>query len=211
MKITTVRFAFFAALGLAAPLASHASSVISLNKPVTGTGFYNSGTETFTYQNITDGLGGDTGTPGNWSFWLTPQGQMGSATIDLQGQYNVDQLDIQDTHNRGYYDRGTQDFDVSVSNDGVHFTNLLTDSFTNAEWVNLTTNTYNSFAPVTARYVKFNVDSLWGGQSGGINELTVYGSPAVLSTPEPGSVAALALGALPLAGLILRRRKLSRA
>ena len=167
--------------------------VISLGDPVSGA-YYNQGTEVFPASNITDGLGGDTGTPGNWSFWLAPQGQLGTAIINLQGNYDISGFNIQDTHNRGHFDRGTQDFDIAVSSDDVHFTTVLTGSFTYAEWANLTTVNFTLPSNVVGQYLEFNVDSLYGGLNGGINELDVLGHTA--SAPDSGSVA------LGLVGLI---------
>src|SRR5438046_3042673 len=77
-----------------------AQAQISLGKPVTGSGFYNSGTETFPFQNITNGRYNDTGSPGDWSFWLTDNGLNGFATIDLQGDFVINRIDVQNTHNR---------------------------------------------------------------------------------------------------------------
>ena len=193
------------AASAASSVSAQTSSLISQGKTVTATGFYDAGGgETFPESNITDGKFDDTGTPGNWSFWLTPNGQMGSATIDLGGFYSIDEFQLQNTRNRGYGDRGTNAFDISVSSDDINFTPVVTDSF--ATWPNLPIVTENSFAPVDGQYVKFNIDTIYGS-SGGLNELQVFGSPAA---PVPEASTTVSLGlllALGLGGVVLARKK----
>ncbi|RYG24732.1 discoidin domain-containing protein [bacterium] len=188
--------------GLAA-VSFAADTNVALGKSViASSGYYNAGSEVFETPNIVDGNVGDTGTGYDWSFWLTPQGQnTGYATVDLGGLFTLSSFDLQDTHNRGHYDRGTKDYHIDLSTDGVNFTTAVTDSFTQSEWSNLTWKTNTLTTPVTARYVKFVIDSGYGGASAGINELRAMGHEAV---PEPASMAALALGAL---GLLKRRRR----
>jgi hypothetical protein len=177
-----------------------AQGQISLGKPVTGTSFYNSGSETFTYQNIDDGLFNDTAgdgstsppyspaAPHNWSFWLTPNGLIGSATIDLLGNFNINQIQVQNTHNRGFNDRGTNAYHIDVSTNNVNYTTIITDSF--PTWPSLPIVTYN-FSPVQAEFVRFNIDSFFGS-SGGLNEMSVFGTQVSTGTPEPGALALLA-------------------
>jgi hypothetical protein len=202
-------FALIASLGLclgASAAQAQTNTLISQGKPVTSTSFYDQGTETFPASNITDGRFDDTGSPSNWSFWLTPNGQMGSATIDLGGLYTIDQFQLQNTHNRGYNDRGTDAFDISVSTDGVNFAPVVTDSF--GTWPNIPIVTENLTAPVVGEYVKFNIDSIYGS-SGGLNELQVYGSPAAV--PEASTT--VSLGLLLMLGLggmaVAKKRKKS--
>jgi hypothetical protein len=192
---------FVGLAGLLAIPSAQADSLISQGKPVTATDFYNSGGgEVFPASNITDGQFNDTGTPSNWSFWLTPNGQTGSATIDLGSLYTIDEFQIQDTHNRGYDDRGTNAFDISVSSDDITFTPVVADSF--GTWPNLPIVTENSFAPVNAQYVKFNIDTVYGS-SGGLNELQVFGSPAAVpeasTTISFGLLLALGFGGVTVA------------
>lgn len=203
---TAPLLAGLAALLLASSAQAQSSMLISQGKTVTATGFYDNGTETFPASNITDGRFGDTGSAGDWSFWLTPNGQMGSATIDLGSQYTIDSFQLQDTHNRGYNDRGTNAFDISVSSDGVNFAPVLDDSFSQSAWQNLSVVTESSFAPVTGEYVKFNIDSLYGGASGGLNELQVFGTPAAV--PEASTTVSFGLLlALGLGGVTIARKK----
>lgn len=192
-----------AATVLAATLVAAAPSVatatnVAFGKPVTGTPFYDNGSETFTYQNLTDGRLDDTGTGGNWSFWLTPNGTLGSATIDLLGLYDISTITLQNTHNRGYGDRATRDFRIELSADGTSFSTLLASTLP-YEGGTLSLHDYAADDAV-ARYVRVDVDSFYGS-SGGLNEVMVNAVPAV---PEP---AAAALPATLAGGAILVRRR----
>src|SRR5665213_2806261 len=117
-----------------------ASSLLSLNAPVACSGFYSAGSETFPCANVDDGKTGDSGSPSNWSFWLSPQGTTTGSfvTIDLGAVDNISQIVVEDSHNRGFFDRGTQDFTIGVSSDDVHFTTIVTSAFSNSDWQNLT-------------------------------------------------------------------------
>ena len=202
---TAPLLAGFAALLLVPSVQAQAPTLISQSKPVTATSFYDQGTETFPASNITDGRFDDTGSPGNWSFWLTPNGQVGSATIDLGSLYSISSFQLQNTHNRDYNDRGTNAFDISVSSDGINFTPLVTDSF--ATWPSIPIVTESTFAPTTGEYVKFNIDSFYGS-SGGLNELQVFGTPAPAAVPEASTTVSLGLLlAFGMAGLLLARKK----
>ena len=184
---------FLTAAGIIAAAMALADTNVALGKTVTGP-YYDSGSEVFPASNITDGLSGDTGSPYNWSFWLTPEGYTtGSAVIDLGSNYTVDSFDLQDTHNRGYYDRGTDAFTIAVSSDDVNFTTVVSDSFTAAQWSDLDWVTETLGTSVTARYVEFNIQSIYGGASGGLNELEVMGHPAS-SVPAPGALATAGIG-----------------
>jgi hypothetical protein len=179
-------------------------------KSVTTSGYYNEGSEVFPASNITDEEFNDSGSPFNWSFWLTPQGQLGYATIDLGADYDITQFDLQDTHNRGYYDRGTQDFTISTSLDGTNFSTVYTGAFTDSEWANLTWLDVG-ITSTDAQYVKFTITSLWGGASGGLNELQVFGSSAAQSAPDGGIGLTLVAGVFGLLLFVGRRNRRSAA
>ena len=68
-----------------------------------------------------------------------PQGTLGNFTVDLGQVDVVTGIALEDTHNRGYYDRGTQNFTVGLSTDDVHFTTVWTGAFTQSDWENLNT------------------------------------------------------------------------
>jgi hypothetical protein len=200
MKIKPSFICVIAAIVTAA-IAS-ADTDLALGKPVTGP-YYDQGSEVFPVSNITNGEFGDTGSPYNWSFWLTPQGySTGSAVIDLGSVGTIDSFVLQDTHNRGYYDRGTDGYTIAVSDDDVHFTTVVTDSFTYANWVDLDLVTDTLASSVDARYVEFNITSIYGGNSGGLNELEVMGHPAS-SVPAPAAVCTAGIGFI---GMLRRRR-----
>lgn len=185
---------------LTTPALAQTPTLISQGKPVTATSFYNQGSETFPVSNITDGRFDDTGSPSNWSFWLTPNGALGSATIDLGGQYTISEFQLQNTHNRGFNDRGTNAFDISISTDGLNFSPVVSDSF--GTWPKIPVVTENGFAPVTGQFVKFNIDSYYNS-SGGLNELQVYGIPAAPYTPPvPEASTVTSLGLLMVLGAL---------
>jgi hypothetical protein len=195
-----------ASAGLFAATAAQAASPnIALGKAVTATSYYASGSETFEAANVVDGrtLDGSVTNSYPWPYWLSAQGTGAgeSVTINLGQVYDLSGLNLFDSHNREYYDRGTQDFHISLSTDGTNFTTVATDTFTEAEWRNQTGKGIS--LANTAQYVRFNVDTLWGGQSAGLAEMQVFGTtPAV---PEPDSIA-LVLAGVCVAGFILRRR-----
>lgn len=159
---------------------------VALGKPVTASGFYNKAAETFPPQNVTDGRLNDTGTPGHWSFWLSPDGEPGSVTVDLQAVYRVDEIAVQNTRNRVHADRGTKDFHVEVSLDGKTFTEVARDTLRQIDFEPKGDEAipFESFRfdPVDARYVRFTGDT-WYTRPGlpatlkgsvGLNELRVY-------------------------------------
>ncbi len=155
--------------------------LLSLNKPVTGDAYYNSSSEVFPWDNVNDGRFDDTGSPYDWSFWLTASSP-GYVIIDLQDAYVLDRFEIQNTHNRIHGDRATKNFRISVSTDNISYTTIITSTLT-VYTGTIPIVTYSA-GNVIARYVKFNVDT-YHMNGGGLNELSVYGSTNV---PEPGTL-----------------------
>jgi hypothetical protein len=191
-----------------------AQSNVALGASVTASSFYNVGTEVFPAAKVTDGITVDSGTPSNWSFWLAAehQGAGQYVTVDLGGLYDITSVTLFDSHNRGYFDRGTDAFHLSVSTDGSSFTTdtAWAGAFTTAEWQNQTAK--DVAVDTTARYVRFNVDSIYGSGSttyygAGLAEIQVYGTAAITPTsvPEPDALA-LVLAGVGVAGFMLRRR-----
>lgn len=165
---------------------------LALNRPVTGNTYYDQGSETFTWQNVTDGQYNDSGVPFDWSFWLTPQNTGGFFTVDLGELYSLSSFVLQNTHNRGYNDRGTRDYTISLSADGTNFSPVVigTLEFFTSSVSTIPTVTVN-IDPSIARYVRFTANT-WYGSSAGLNEIEVYGQPV----PTPAAAVVLALGAL---------------
>lgn len=175
-----------------AELTVDGSVLISQGKSVTGS----SSLGGFTYGKITDGQYNDTESASGVSYWLTPDGQTGWAQIDLGTVYQVDVLRVQNTHNRTYHDRGTANFSIELSTDGVSYTAVV--SGTLASVWGLDPIPFETF-PISlhpARFVRFNVETFYG-LGGGLNELEVYGlgcdtpeciPPAILANPQPQSV-----------------------
>jgi len=146
---------------------------VALNKPVTGSIYYDQGSEVFPYDNITDGRLDDTGSPYDWSFWLTPHYSTGYAVVDLENTYDIEMFRVQNTHNRQYNDRSTANFSIYVSTDGVDFGSAVVSGTMPTAWgTNPIPWEEYSVSSVRGRYVRFNVDSYYGS-SGGLNELEV--------------------------------------
>lgn len=185
-------------LGSTAP--AEAQTLLSAGKPATASSFYDVGSETFPASNVTDGDFDDTGTDFNWSFWLSSEAT-GFVTVDLQSSFSITKLRLQNTHNRGHNDRGSNQYNLLVSSDGTSFTPVVSDSF--GTWPALPIVEHN-IAPVTARYVRFQALTRYG-DSVGLNELEVYGESGS-AVPEPGSGVLLVAGLAAL-GLLRNRRK----
>lgn len=194
-----------AAIALAISGSVFADANVALGKSTTASSFYDSGSEVFPSANITDGITTDGGSPSNWSFWLAAQAQNAGSwvQVDLGSTYSVDSVNLYDTHNRGYYDRGTDAFTISVSTDGINFLNVGTGAFTFDQWTQQTVDTVN-FAASDARYVRFTADSVYGGQSAGLAEMEV------MAVPE-ASTSSMALAGLGLLGFVATRRKASQS
>ncbi|MBL0870575.1 MAG: discoidin domain-containing protein [Phycisphaerales bacterium] len=180
-------------IALALPFTNIANAQnLAFNRPVTGNTFYDSGSETFTWQNVTDGQYNDTGIPGDWSFWLTPNNTGGFFTVDLGDLFSVTSFTLQNTHNRGFNDRATRDYTISLSTDGTNFFPVASGTleFFTSSFNPIPTVAVN-IDPTIGRYVRFTANS-WYGASAGLNEIEVYGQPI----PTPAAAAVLALGAL---------------
>lgn len=195
-----------AAVALAVSGSVFAETNVALGKSTSASSFYSAGSEVFPSANITDGITSDSGAPYDWSFWLAAQGQNAGSwvQVDLGSTYSVDSVNLFDTHNRGYYDRGTDAFTISVSTDGITFTNVATGAFTDAQWRQQTVDAL-SFATTDARYVRFTADSVYGGQSAGLAEMQVMAVPEASSS----SMALIGLAVLGFMG-IRRKAALSR-
>lgn len=181
------------------------------------------GSATFSSSNVLNQQSGSvaettgTGTP-DGSFWLGPENSdYAYFVIDLGAAYEISRIDLFNTHNQGYFDRGTNGFTISVSNSvenagedaGLALTDsvsLLTASLPQGLVDPITGLTYTSanglVADATAyRYLQFTTNSRHGSGTG-LAEIRVYTS----AIPEPSTYAAMA-GALALGVAAWRRRR----
>jgi hypothetical protein len=138
----------------------------------------------FPPDNLTDGRTDDSGVPGDWSFWLAPDHEAGSFTIDLLETHQISRVDLQNTRNRNIGDRGLKRFRLLISNDNRNFTPVLEASL---DAIPLETRSFPfqsfTFPSVTARYVKIEgIDHYRSParpvndphQGGGLNEIRIF-------------------------------------
>lgn len=117
--------------GTARTLPSHSSETdsatnLALGKPAFSPAHYsNVHGENFGPWGLTDGRLNDTGTPGDWSFWLAPNGENGEFTIDLLEKTKIARIALQNTRNRTYGDRGIREFVIFVSDDNKAFHEIV--------------------------------------------------------------------------------------
>ncbi|MCH2119012.1 MAG: hypothetical protein MK161_15075 [Pirellulales bacterium] len=161
--------------------------------------------EGFNGSNITDG---DKSEDGIDSMWLVNAGGIDPAylVIDLGDAYNINQIDLYNTHNRGGNNFGTGDFRIQASNSvfdtgsptdfdlSGNIATILTGTLSDTSGENPIT-TVDSFSSITphfegaVRYLKFLADtgiygSLHGGSGNndlrGLNEIEVLTQDLVL-------------------------------
>ncbi|MEM0964575.1 MAG: discoidin domain-containing protein [Verrucomicrobiota bacterium] len=168
---------------------------LAFGKPVTASSYYNSprNGQVFEPENITDGRLADTGSLHDWSFWIAETGDSGQVTIDLEQTYTVSRIDLQNTRNRQYFDRGIKDFVIEVSSDGSEFAPVLKGTLQRIEEMEPASYRFESFKfpPTKARYIRIHattnhkpVDGRHDG-SGGLNEVRIYYDPtAKIAKPD---------------------------
>jgi hypothetical protein len=141
------------------------------------------------------------------SYWLAPDGVTDATlTVDLQGEFRIDRIDLQNTHNGQFNERGTADFRIEASTDGVLFSTIF--SGTLADVTNLGSEipiiTYSAaagdFSPFFATQLRFVAETFYH-TGAGLNELVGYG----VLVPEPSSLGMLAFGMISL--WLFRRKK----
>jgi hypothetical protein len=167
------------------PSATEAGN-LALGKPVFSPGYCTRPHgSVFPPDKLTDGRLNDSGVPGDWSFWLAPDGEDGEFTVDLLEPQAIGRIALQNTNNRGIDDRGAASFAAYGSLDNKSFFplvngNLARVSVTKGEAYPME---QFSFASVEARYVKFVVTAHYRHQDrpanhpcqgGGLNEIRIF-------------------------------------
>jgi hypothetical protein len=183
---------------------AYADQLLSIGKNVTGGPIYD---DRFPISSVNDGKFNDTPYDINsekYSYWITPNNTLGAFIIDLGSVDKVTYFEIQNTRNRIYGDRGGEDFKIYLSLDNTIYTaavNGTLNQITIAWGAAYPLQSFNLATPINARYVKFDLLNYYGS-SGGINELSVYGSPV----PVPPTVLLFGSGFVGLIGLRMFRR-----
>lgn len=99
---------------------------LALGKPAFSPAYYsNVHGEEFGPWCLTDGRLNDTGTPGDWSFWIAPNGEHGEFTIDLLEPSKIERIALQNTRNRTHGDRGMRAFEILISDDNKSFHKIV--------------------------------------------------------------------------------------
>ncbi len=222
---------FFIAAACALLLLSLSSGAWAENIALYSTVINSSGTygglPNFPATNVIDGKGVDNenygtvaqdifgnNTPGSASYWLTQDGQGAGSffVLDLHNAEPITQFRIANTHNSGYGDRGTLEFNVLASNHIDGSNNLVSPvtliSNQSIPYPTSGTNIpFEGYLPASGpdfgsyRYVEFLTVSAQNN-NGGLNEFQV-----IAAAPEPSSVILCGLGAAGLLVAARRRRK----
>jgi len=228
MSKKTILATFFGVIFYTATVALHAQQVILTPSSVTG------GSDTFTgpwndpqvgnfnATHVADDQAGTvvdvSGT--NPNYWLGPQGSSQAYfVLDLGAVYNLQSVDLFNTHNDGAFDRGTGDFQIYVSNSITstpsNGMDLISPSLALSGTLILTGDPIPAqsfdFGPgISAQYLRFNslsiADGTRGAQGVGLNEIRVF------AVPEPSSLGLLgiAVGVIGLASRKKKRRQATR-
>jgi hypothetical protein len=185
---------------------------IAHNKPIIGgsgdypNGPFNSGA--FPAYSVTDGFGA---TPDNdvgqiWEYngigyWLGTAGpSTGYFVLDLGTPYNIGLIELFNTHNGPYQDRGTGDFKITASNSIVDMGGSNFDLVSpvqiasgtlapQTDGVYLVPSAYTASSAGPFRYLRFDALSIgahgtYGFNGVGLNEMRVF--EALAAVPEPG-------------------------
>ena len=215
-----------AALTLASALpavSARAQTNLALGKPVIDFSNQYGNSPDFAAQHVTDGSTADLFAR---SYWITDDNAGVGAffTLDLQSIFQINELDLLNTHNAEYENRGTGSFSIYAANSLVAGTNqlsggqlILTGTLTDSHTLGGSGGAIpvdqftaaNGLSVGNYRYLQFVVDTLpayaQGSNAAGLNEIQVYGA----AIPEPSSAAFLFTGGALAAALpwCLRRRR----
>lgn len=167
-----------------APAAEAGPGNLAADKPVFSPGYCTRPHGSiFPPDKLTDGRLDDTGVPGDWSFWLAPDGEDGEFTVDLLQPEKIARLSLQNTGNRGIGDRGTAAFEAFGSLDNRSFFPLVAGAMSRVEGGGPFPFEDFRFEPRQARYVKVVVTRHYRHrdrpanhpcQGGGLNEIRIF-------------------------------------
>lgn len=234
--------AFAGAVALAASSGFSAQIVLAPANVIGGNGSYNGGgpgddpfnVGQFNATNVLNQQTGPISEPNQSGFWLNDDDIAGNApagtaagdqdafiVIDLGQAYRLDQVELFNTHNAQFNDRGTGDFTITGANAVTAAGAGSSGSDISGPSTLLASGTLAGVAqaddPIDGqafavtdtglfRYVRFDAEtvatgggSCCGANNYGLNEIRVSGA-----VPEPAGLSLLALGA---AGLLGRRRR----
>ncbi|MCA9265668.1 MAG: hypothetical protein KDA60_17525, partial [Planctomycetales bacterium] len=124
----------------------------------------------------------------DFSWWLGREGTLNEYfTLDLGESFDIDRIELFNTHNRQFNDRGTDEFvifgsdAVDGSNQLISPTPILAGNLTNtAGMETIVGDSFGLAVPVTARYLQFMaLTANNAGNNVGLNEIEVYSSTFV--------------------------------
>jgi hypothetical protein len=170
----------------ALPKAESTADNLAFGKPVFSPGYCTRPHgSVFPPENLTDGRLNDSGVPGDWSFWLAPNGENGEATVDLLVAQTIGRVSLQNTNNRAIDDRGTAAFEILGSLDNKTFFPLTHGELPRIDVPRGSEFPIHdfSFTPAEARYVKVVVTHHYRSlkrspdhpdHGGGLNEIWIF-------------------------------------
>jgi hypothetical protein len=191
------------------------SANVAAGKPVTTSGSLAEYAD-FVAENVVDQRIDDFRSGYNWdhdrngvraSYWLGREQTANEwITIDLGEVMAITGIDLQNTHNTTFDDRGTKDFRIEASSDGSNFTTVIAGTLADVAGTgdNIPIESFSvrngDFSLFSARYIRFEATNYYGNGAG-LNEIFVFAH-----VPEPGSIVLAAMGLLGLAGYGRRSR-----
>ena len=191
-----------ASIGMGAQLLLSPSNVIGSSGSLQLSG------SSFVANNILDTQSGPITDVFGVNYWINPDNGPANAwiTIDLGSAFVIDQLELFNTHNTQYNDRGTGNFNFTAANavsnvgpNGFDLTGPVTTIASGALSAqsccgNIPGQIFAGSSSNAFRYIRFNPTSVnttgtpcCGTNVYGLNELWVFGSVAA-PVPEPGSM-----------------------
>ena len=197
------------------------SGNVALNKNATASSVYQNYMDSYSAQKAVDGSTTerrpDPLTPyieDSGNYWLGKGWNESGYTmpawllIDLGQSYLISEISVLNIVNGGYRDRGSKDFNIQVSLDGVSYADPILSG--TLEWQNETFQTFPFNSGTTARYVKMNITSTYGSyRCPGINEIKIMSAPVsakaygIVRSGESGNYTYGVVGSadLPVTGL----------